>query len=274
MKKKYVVIIYLIIINILSINFVIAECTDSDGGKDYYIKGFVTGEDEKGYSYNNQAEACLNAPSATGDEVFASDYLGEFYCEDNLVKGDIYICPNGCQNGVCISESDMQAQEVEDFNYGLKVISPKAGQTLSGAVPFEIRCSPSPCYDIEILFKKHEIDTEIRWYILDKFPNQHTEKLNFSTNINVQKILDRYVGFGELEKGESEIFDLQINVKIDGRGRTEDLYNIKIVPQNNLQRYKFSSIFFVFSAVIVVIIVIIIILFLIKRKKRDIVDNR
>ncbi len=80
-----------------------AICTDSDGGVDYYVKGNITGKDGEGYTYNEQEESCLNVPSPQGDEVYSSDYLGEFYCENDLVNADIYTCPNGCEDGSCIN---------------------------------------------------------------------------------------------------------------------------------------------------------------------------
>ena len=60
------------------------ECTDSDGGQDYSTKGII----------NNVIEDYCNDDS----------WLIEYFCGDNNGVSSIpYSCPNGCENGVCIS---------------------------------------------------------------------------------------------------------------------------------------------------------------------------
>jgi len=71
----------------------IVECTDSDGGKDYFVKGTTTGK-----SLNN------NVVGSQIDHCLVDATLGEFFCGDNNLVGlDAYTCPNGCQDGACIS---------------------------------------------------------------------------------------------------------------------------------------------------------------------------
>lgn len=62
------------------------ECSDSDGGEEYYVKG------ETCFGTECRTDLCL-------DDI----YLSERYCEDNEVKSGIYKCPNGCVigHGVC-----------------------------------------------------------------------------------------------------------------------------------------------------------------------------
>ena len=69
-------------------------CTDSDGGKDYYVKGTVTLP--SGYS---TTDYCIISPE-TGKET---NTLREFSC--SLGGGSEqtdYKCPNGCKDGACI----------------------------------------------------------------------------------------------------------------------------------------------------------------------------
>ena len=68
----------------------IVECTDSDGGKDYFTKGTTTGK-----SLNNVVGPQI-------DHCLVNSTLGEFFCEDNVVSLDAYDCPNGCEDGTCI----------------------------------------------------------------------------------------------------------------------------------------------------------------------------
>ena len=62
-------------------------CTDSDSGKDYYVKGTVTDIDGNGTDY------CSGANDLT-----------EYFCGTQLqLNSETYTCPNGCQDGACVS---------------------------------------------------------------------------------------------------------------------------------------------------------------------------
>ncbi len=74
-------------------------CTDTDGGKDYYTKGHVTGEMESGY------------PIDSDDACTSSTRLSEFFCYsvgDNLYANwETYNCENEgkvCIDGICVDE--------------------------------------------------------------------------------------------------------------------------------------------------------------------------
>ncbi|MBU1045637.1 hypothetical protein KJ616_00760 [Patescibacteria group bacterium] len=82
------------------------NCAETDGGKDYYTKGTTTNIiTDGGLSLSSWTDICLkdNQTALAGQE----NYLFEAYCDDNgigrLMSGPTaYICPKGCQNGVCI----------------------------------------------------------------------------------------------------------------------------------------------------------------------------
>jgi len=63
-----------------------SSCTDSDGGKNYYVKGTVT--------YNGQTYT---------DACEANFTLNEYYCENGVVKRETASCaePFECQDGAC-----------------------------------------------------------------------------------------------------------------------------------------------------------------------------
>ena len=83
------------------------SCTDSDGGKNYYVIGKVTanngvGFDGKIYDHNPPAlflDSCFRTVNAPVDE---SDRVLENYCGEGIRKYNIYTCPNGCKDGACV----------------------------------------------------------------------------------------------------------------------------------------------------------------------------
>jgi hypothetical protein len=75
-------------------------CTDSDGGKNYYVKGSA------------------DAPTGRLDDACDTDgtRLFEYYCSNGQQLQDQYSCPYGCRDGACV---------------GLTVISPNGGEQLA-----------------------------------------------------------------------------------------------------------------------------------------------
>jgi hypothetical protein len=72
----------------------LTECTDSDGGKNYYVKGTVT-------PYN-KTDSCITDFSNTNIEM---GDLEEYYCTDDENEPwalKRYYCSNGCSDGACI----------------------------------------------------------------------------------------------------------------------------------------------------------------------------
>lgn len=73
-------------------NKTIEECYDSDGGKDYHVKGYVVYDEDKKW------DTCEN------DKI-----INEVYCCDGLEASVIctttYECPYKCENGVCINQT-------------------------------------------------------------------------------------------------------------------------------------------------------------------------
>src|SRR3989344_975852 len=86
----------------ISIN---AECTDSDGGENYYEKGVC-------YDYNNSQgtfDRCGDLPYSVDDE---KDYVVDYRCEAGLdigkeCVGGYFKCPNGCLDGECLGGSQL-----------------------------------------------------------------------------------------------------------------------------------------------------------------------
>lgn len=64
------------------------KCTDSDGGKDFYIKGYVT----RGDGINEYDECSTGA---------YKDYVWEYYCTTSGTGSLNYKCLYGCSDGAC-----------------------------------------------------------------------------------------------------------------------------------------------------------------------------
>lgn len=70
-----------------------SSCTDSDGGMNYEVAGYVEGIGPNGWPYL-KSDACESAIQ-----------LREFYCNDTLGWPKFYNCPSGCADGACTSET-------------------------------------------------------------------------------------------------------------------------------------------------------------------------
>jgi len=95
------------------------ECTDSDGGKEYYVKGSISGK----YIETNQDvdidDVCtLNEQLIGSCEEGSNCKLVEYYCENGYVNLITYECPNGCKYGACIKLENECSVKTE-MNYCL-----------------------------------------------------------------------------------------------------------------------------------------------------------
>ncbi len=80
-------------------------CTDTDGGKKYYVKGKISGK--------KIHDDLLEEDSCVGDKV------KELFCnEDGVAEPYLYKCPNGCKDGACIGEAE-EAKFCHDTDGGL-----------------------------------------------------------------------------------------------------------------------------------------------------------
>ncbi|MCH8329115.1 MAG: hypothetical protein IIB81_01835 [Nanoarchaeota archaeon] len=95
----------------------ISKCSDSDDGKDYYMKGYII--NEEGIRSDDE---CNPGPSTTENDLL------EYYCTSNIQEpalGVLYNCPNGCKDGACIKSSTTTKpnQPIDLSNYPKMFIS-------------------------------------------------------------------------------------------------------------------------------------------------------
>ncbi len=69
------------------------DCTDTDGGIEYFTKGTVTVDEEE------LTDSCQQ------------DALLEYYCSQNQARVKVYICPEGCNEGICQQEEQQGSRE-------------------------------------------------------------------------------------------------------------------------------------------------------------------
>lgn len=74
------------------------NCHDSDGGKNYSIKGTATGL--IGDTTHTLTDKCANYIG-----IEKGGYVTEYYCNNDQLRNDDYYCPNGCRDGTCIATS-------------------------------------------------------------------------------------------------------------------------------------------------------------------------
>jgi hypothetical protein len=79
-------------------------CTDSDGGKNYYISGQASVILPSGEIYQSGSDFCGQHSTREVDGKEIPIYgLMEAYCDETgRVSSDFYECPKGCQDGACI----------------------------------------------------------------------------------------------------------------------------------------------------------------------------
>ncbi|MFH0936119.1 MAG: hypothetical protein V1815_00380, partial [Candidatus Woesearchaeota archaeon] len=70
-------------------------CTDSDGGKNIYVKGTLIFNTEEYTDY------CKDLTTST-NPLYEGKILNEMYCTSNGYSSIEYVCPYGCLDGACI----------------------------------------------------------------------------------------------------------------------------------------------------------------------------
>lgn len=76
-----------------------SDCTDSDGGKNYDIRGIVKDVRED----FDKEDFC-----STEREIY------EYWCEGSRYASTVAECPNGCEDGVCIEASNVPEETVPE----------------------------------------------------------------------------------------------------------------------------------------------------------------
>ena len=116
----------------------IESCTDSDGGKNYYVKGSLY-QSEEAYQYKDY---CVNGK-----------VLREFWCMDSGQAGsEYYTCPYGCKDGACIKEPEKKPDlTITDLTFS-PTTNLEAGDALYGYVTLK-NIGNAPVSNIELVLR-------------------------------------------------------------------------------------------------------------------------
>ncbi|MFH1256023.1 MAG: hypothetical protein V1494_01890 [Candidatus Diapherotrites archaeon] len=74
-----------------------SNCIDSDGGKDYYIKGVSSGTMANGSVYQS---------GQAYDTCIDQSRLSEWHCDGGYLAKENYACPYGCVDGACVQNTN------------------------------------------------------------------------------------------------------------------------------------------------------------------------
>jgi len=97
------------------------QCTDSDGGSDYYIQGTTYGKYQEEYGYEpetkNWVDSCV-------DKFYVREYICKTYLDPSYAAEDVwsesYRCEYGCRDGACLSQIDPCTETDGGRNYWKK----------------------------------------------------------------------------------------------------------------------------------------------------------
>jgi len=125
----------------------ITNCTDSDRGKDYYLKGTVT---KGSISKTDQCAYCTGACPEIGEcpPVYCGAVV-EYFCSENEIVNTTFVCPNGCTDGACKQVTTTTTtvpsctKECQKLGYKNGVCSASCG---SGFTNIGVDGCPQPVY--------------------------------------------------------------------------------------------------------------------------------
>jgi len=134
-------------------------CTDSDGGKNYYVKGEVTGYANQPQELVTFADCCVDN---IGKCVDSSDRLVEKYCQDNYWNSHVfYNCPYGCKNGACLKGPvDEEPIEITREEVKCLFVGSKEQQKCYTPEPHKVSCKGKTSCKVDIVGR---VGDKITW---------------------------------------------------------------------------------------------------------------
>ncbi len=130
-------------------NFV-PECSDYlDNNVNHYKKGSCNDNTKKLLSDSHSEDYC------SGDGIT----LMEYFCnEESKCESSWYVCPNGCENGQCLSKKK------EEFKPDLKILS--VGNDLNkGVVSIKNKGSKGTYFNTKLVIEGSEEISEVNYYL-------------------------------------------------------------------------------------------------------------
>jgi len=165
-------------------------CTDSDGGKNYYVKGTVEGSWEGYENIEKETDACC-IDCENRISVEKAENLIEVFCNDKgYIDLEIYECPNGCEDGACI-EAENVTKELS-----IEITNPKDGETVSGIVEIKAEAiGENELREVKLVIKGGSRTTPY-YKEIDTLCKTTDDELHMScyANWNSNEVLDKRYG--------------------------------------------------------------------------------
>lgn len=94
------------------------KCTDSDGGRDYYVEGVAKGIVDGLETLADDTCLEITKEGYLTDSCSGSGcYLNEGYCEGSTPLYESWVpCTNGCNMGACLESSNKRCTDTDDYN--------------------------------------------------------------------------------------------------------------------------------------------------------------
>jgi len=122
------------------------ECYDSDGGKNYYVKGTINiagcfSDPETG------ATSCYSS-EPINDTCIDNNRLKEYYCEDDSIKHINYTCPKECKDGKCIENIQLIVKDTYKQGEDIEI---KVKNNMNESIYYNANWCEGPFYHIWFL---------------------------------------------------------------------------------------------------------------------------
>ena len=93
-------------------------CYDSDGGKNYFVKGTLEGYADFNRDDVKVSDCCIEDGTTGGECLDKSNTLNEVYCKNNKYAVETYKCSEGCLNGACINKTNVTKENTTVYVSG------------------------------------------------------------------------------------------------------------------------------------------------------------
>jgi hypothetical protein len=174
----------------------VEKCTDSDGGKDYYVKGTVKGINSEGAD-SGGTDCCAvltpeNSRPSCSKFVTGKDEgnsVWEYVCKTNgEVIGHLYSCPTGytCKDGACVKQG--KSIIVLSPNGGEKWV---AGEATVGEA-YDIIWDSQGLYGVSIVLRDYSKTADRDYLIAGPSISAESEKYTWTIYEDIIQTGDKY----------------------------------------------------------------------------------
>lgn len=167
--------------NVIPVTTTIKTCTDSDGGKNYYVKGTATASGQ-----------------SLSDHCNSDGTLTEKYCSNNQIVWETYACPYGCSDGRCIDTTIINGTcgdgICQDSSYASSTSSvPESGENCPEDCAYMIYpyyADTTTCYDSSGKAYNAYGNSSPSWFVYGGCPNSKYYYVNPDQKVYFRAVTD------------------------------------------------------------------------------------